>query len=523
MITPKFSVRQDEASVYVTIHASYVRAQAIEFDVDGDQFKFFASPYYLRLTFPGNVVEDDRSTASFDAASGDILVTLSKETPGEHFENLDLLTRLLATRREREHGMVTDNKTGAVKRPIIEEIGGALGPEEREEMRMDEDFDWEMPQSVFLDAGREELLLNGAKYGFNQQYSDLFTHVHQTVNEISELPNPEAMSAKDRRKSRIASENAKFDEDYYIDNYMHDDDIVPSIRFKTRHYLTLKKQQRSRKAAANKSSGGTSVDELAHDIKQNLTTDSNGRNIDGPGENREEFTDEERKAMLDLPRKTYLISQKQSVYLGLVDVLFAYSLDFRTNLGEHTVESAWAIGAVSSLFSNLEQFSTLRDVVVACFRRGLAYPLYRNWELCEKALEDVYVILKLGRRVVLKTMLEIKGLFDHHDVYYIYSKIFIDDYCVWLQTAASEQALQSLAHQVHGIDLDKEDIGWPLNEYEDLALQTSESESDSNSDESIEAVQPPAEDPEIALLPSSVAKNDGSKKPLIQVIGSDDE
>ncbi|KAJ2848336.1 hypothetical protein GGI22_005753, partial [Coemansia erecta] len=412
---------------------------AIEFDVDGDQFKFFASPYYLRLTFPGNVVEDDKSTASFDAASGDILVTLSKETPGEHFENLDLLTRLLATRRERDHGMVTDKRSGTVKRPIIEEIGSALEPEAREEIRMDEDFDWEMPQPISSDTEREELLLNGAKYGFNQHYSGLFTHVHQTVNEINELPNPEAMSAKDRRNSRIASENAKFDEDYYIGNYMHDEDI--------------------------------------------------------------EFTDEERKTMLDLPRKIYLISQKQSVYLGLVDILFAYSLDFRTNLGEHTVESVWAIGAVSSLFSNLEQFSTLHDVVVASFRRGLAYPLYRNWELCEKALEDVYVILKLGRRVVLKTMLEIKGLFDHHDVYYVYSKIFIDDYCVWLQTSASEQIFQSLAHQVHAIELDKEETGWPLNEYEDLALQTSESEGEGDSDECIEATQPPAENPEIALLP----------------------
>ncbi|KAJ2401881.1 hypothetical protein GGI23_001105 [Coemansia sp. RSA 2559] len=523
MITPKFSVRQDEASVYVTIHASHVRAQAIEFDVDGDQFKFFASPYYLRLTFPGNVVEDDKSTASFDAASGDILVTLSKETPGEHFENLDLLTRLLATRRERDHGMVTDKRSGTVKRPIIEEIGSALEPEAREEIRMDEDFDWEMPQPISSDTEREELLLNGAKYGFNQHYSGLFTHVHQTVNEINELPNPEAMSAKDRRNSRIASENAKFDEDYYIGNYMHDEDIVPLIRFKTRHYLTLKKKQRSRKAAANKSNDGSSVNELAHDMQQNLTTCSNERSINEHGEIWEEFTDEERKTMLDLPRKIYLISQKQSVYLGLVDILFAYSLDFRTNLGEHTVESVWAIGAVSSLFSNLEQFSTLRDVVVASFRRGLAYPLYRNWELCEKALEDVYVILKLGRRVVLKTMLEIKGLFDHHDVYYVYSKIFIDDYCVWLQTSASEQIFQSLAHQVHAIELDKEETGWPLNEYEDLALQTSESEGEGDSDECIEATQPPAENPEIALLPSSAARKDGNKKPLIQVIGSDDE
>ncbi|KAJ1662874.1 hypothetical protein IW140_005399 [Coemansia sp. RSA 1813] len=533
MITPKFSVRQDETSVYVTIHASHVRAQSIEFDVDGDQFKFFASPYYLRLTFPGNILEDDKSTASFDAATGDILVTLSKEKSGEHFENLDLLTGLLATRREREHGMAGGDNAGGTKRPIIEEIDGPLGPEVREELRMDEDFDWEIPQTVCTNMEHDEILVKGAKYGFDQQYSGIFTHVQETANEINELPSPEAMTAEERRNSRIASENAKFDEDYYMENYMYDDDIVPSIRFKTRHYHILKQQQRSQKVAAEKSESNSSVEKLAHDMQQNLTTDTSEKNAKGYGAGHEEFTDDERKTMLDLPRKTYLISQKQPVYLGLVDILFAYSLDYRANMGEHTVETAWAIGAVSSLFSNLERFSTLRDVIIASFRRGLAYPLYRNWELCEKALEDVYVILKLGRRAILKTMLEIKGLFDHHDVYYIYSKIFIDDYCVWLQTAASEKALQSLAHQVHSIEIDKEETGWPLNEYEDLALQTSESESENGEiANDIRHLGPDNEDfdPEnielaqkTVLFPSSASKKDGSKKPLIQEIGGNEE
>ncbi|KAI9500782.1 SHQ1 protein-domain-containing protein [Coemansia spiralis] len=465
MITPKFSVSQSDASVCVTIHAPHVRAQAIEFDVERDQFKFFASPYYLRLTFPGNIVEDDKSTASFDAATGEILVTLSKEIPGENFENLDMLTGLLATRRERGASMAREGSGSKTKRPLIEEIDGHLGAEECAMMLMDEDFDWEIPQ--FLNTAEEEqdILTSVAKYGFNQQYSGFFAHVRETANEINELSDPETMSAEERHKNRIAFEDEKFDEDYYMENYVNDDGIQPLIRYKSR------------------SSGEKNID-----------------NKESVCASWEDFTEEERTAMLNLPRKTYLITNKQQIYLGLVDILFAYSLDHRINMGEQTVESAWTIGAVSSTLSNLDQFSTLRDVVVACFRRGLAYPLYRNWELCEKALEDVYVLLKLGRRAVLKALLEIKKIFDSHDIYYIYSKIFFDDYCVWLQTASSDTAFRSLAHQTHIMELDKEEVGWPLDDYEDLALQTSEKETTINDS--------------ISPTPNSEAP----KKPLIQVI-----
>ncbi|KAJ2656462.1 hypothetical protein IWW48_005025 [Coemansia sp. RSA 1200] len=482
MITPRFTVRQDDASVYITIHAPHVRAQSLEFDVSDDQFTFFASPYYLRLTFPGSVVEDEAATASFDAAAGDISVTLSKLTHGEHFKNLDLLTGLLATRRERERGpgdVGSAGDSGGVRRPAIEEIGtsgGQLGDEERAEMLMDEEFDWEIPQTVNTDTDADDSLINGVKYGFNQQYSGILAHVYETANEVNELPSPESMSLEERRLSRVASENAKFDEDYYVENYLYDDDIVPLIRFNTPNHHILKRIQRLRKQEVHPDDD-SSVAKLTHNVQQNITADSKEGDSNGTSDAAwDEFTDDERKTMLDLPRRTYLISQKQTAYLGLIDILFAYSLDYRINMGEHTVESAWAIGVVSSLFSNLDQFVSLRDVVIACFRRGLAYPLYRNWELCERSLEDVYVILKLGKRAVLKAMLEIKGLFDHHDLYYVYSKLFIDDYCVWLQTGASEKALQSLAHQVHGIEIAKDETDWPLDEYEDLALQTSESE-----------------------------------------------
>ena len=125
----------------------------------------------------------------------------------------------------------------------------------------------------------------------------------------------------------------------------------------------------------------------------------------------------------------------KSTYLGLIDILFAYSYDLRVNESDTTVETAWAICKLSSSMAALDQFTTLKETLVASVRRSLAYPLTRNWNLTMKVLQDVYVIFKLGRRGILRALLQIKDVLDHDDVYYIYSKMFLEDYCVWIQSA----------------------------------------------------------------------------------------
>jgi protein SHQ1 len=49
---------------------------------------------------------------------------------------------------------------------------------------------------------------------------------------------------------------------------------------------------------------------------------------------------------------------------------------------------------------------------------------------------DVAEILSGGRRVTLKALLEMKKILEFHDVYYVYSKIWIEDFCVWIQKSA---------------------------------------------------------------------------------------
>lgn len=74
------------------------QASDVEIQVDDSVFTAAINPYFLRLSFPAPVIEDDQSSAVYDPASGYLTVTLSKCTKGLHFKDLDLLSRLLAPR-----------------------------------------------------------------------------------------------------------------------------------------------------------------------------------------------------------------------------------------------------------------------------------------------------------------------------------------------------------------------------------------------------------------------------------------
>ena len=48
-----------------------------------------------------------------------------------------------------------------------------------------------------------------------------------------------------------------------------------------------------------------------------------------------------------------------------------------------------------------------------------------------------------GTRNVLRCLLELRAIFDAHEVYYVYSRIWLDDFCRWIQTCARYMVLQS--------------------------------------------------------------------------------
>lgn len=142
--------------------------------------------------------------------------------------------------------------------------------------------------------------------------------------------------------------------------------------------------------------------------------------------------------------------QTHNLYLTLITLLFSYMYDSRTSQHDPTSESAWTICNLTPSFTALDPpFSShytggshifskdeLQETLVPSYRRSLAFPLYRFFLLSEKCREDIASILRKGKRTVMRCLLEMKYILDHHEVYYIYSKIWLDDFCVWIQADA---------------------------------------------------------------------------------------
>ncbi|KAG0364658.1 SHQ1 protein-domain-containing protein [Gamsiella multidivaricata] len=592
MITPTFTVSQDDDSVTIVITAPHIKTQNVDFEVDGPVFKFNLKPYFLRLTFPGNVVDDERAKATYNVGAGELTVILPKESPGEHFPDLDMLTKLLVRK-----GDLAEKQ---IKRPLIEVISSGDTLEGTQKLEIDENFDWEMPQEI-----RQEIF-SEVRYGFNNRYSGFFTHVQETPNDVLDVYDPEHATLETRRQNRIQRENDKFDDEYYMSDFMTEEEIQHLLKYKTPWWNELRAIQKAEKDASSKktkldtslstsnrnqestpspipattttfkstllsshTSSSTTpsifnivkdvaadtaspVDQDSFGLKEISTKALSSKNTESgaskplildleptsapstatlipleeplidesepvkylgpeaiaivdpsrPSLNNElednmaglslaagdssagvkPFSAKEQELMRDLPRREYILENTKSTYLGLIDILFAYSYDLRVSEGDATVETAWTICKLSPTISALDQFTTLKETIFACFRRALAYPLVRNWSLSLKILQDVYVILKLGRRGILRVLLAIKEVLDHDDVYYIYSKMFIEDYCVWIQSS-SENVIRTLAHELHHFKIEKADLGWHLEGLEALAKEAPDMEDEEEEEE----------------------------------------
>ena len=140
--------------------------------------------------------------------------------------------------------------------------------------------------------------------------------------------------------------------------------------------------------------------------------------------------------------------QTRHLYLTLLTLLFSYVYETRTTQHDPTPESAWTISILTPAFSALDpppymdesplsdplkfDVATLTATFTASYRRSLAFPLYRSFALAEKCRADVAAILARGKRVVTRCLLEMKHILDHHEVYYVYSKVWVEDFCVWM-------------------------------------------------------------------------------------------
>ena len=140
---------------------------------------------------------------------------------------------------------------------------------------------------------------------------------------------------------------------------------------------------------------------------------------------------------------------------------------------EGNVESGWAIAKLSASLSWFDTQDSVENAVYTSVRRALAFPLYRSWDLACKVVEDVRIILSLGRLSVLRALLKIRRILSKGERY-ILNNLYIDDYLCWLQALSDESASKKLAMLVREIakvlPLQKHATKWHLDLLETEAL-----------------------------------------------------
>ncbi|XP_054072159.1 protein SHQ1 homolog isoform X2 [Rissa tridactyla] len=434
MITPAFELTQDPDFLTIVIKVPYARGSEFDVYFEGEDFKFYAKPYFLRLTLPGRTVEDGREKASYNTDKGTFTIRLPKEIPGQYFEGLDMLTSLLAPKKSRSG------------KPLVEEIDTAASAELSEEE--EEEFDWEIEQTPYEESAESMLPLQYC-YGFGNLRSGVFQRLQDELSDVIDIKAPDQTPVDERRRKRLAAEAAKFDPDHYLADFFEDEAIQHVLMYKP-WWVDVHKKMTAFKGESHQE----------HDNHTFVV-----------------FSEEEKEQLRKLTNKSYLLDKRSRhhVYLGLTDILLAYCYEICVNEGDKNVESAWNIRKLSATLCWLESFTSIHDVLVSFGRRVLCYPLHRHFGLVTRAFNDTVMILQLGKAAVLKCLLDIHKIFRENDPAYILNDLFITDYCIWIQKTKSKK-LAALSESLQKTTLTKSHIGFELEELEAAAVLVEEEE-----------------------------------------------
>uniref|UniRef100_UPI00398EDB02 protein SHQ1 homolog isoform X2 n=1 Tax=Pristiophorus japonicus TaxID=55135 RepID=UPI00398EDB02 len=436
MITPAFELSQEPNFLTIIIHVPYAKINEVDLYIDGVDFKFYVKPYFLRLTLPGKIVEDGREKASYDADAGTFTIKVPKETPAEDFAGLDMLTALLAPKGSRS------------AKPLLEEIGHSVNAEGEEE----EEFDWEIEQTPYVEL--EGNVINSSYfYGFGNLRSGVFKRLQHELSEVIDLKEPDSTTMDERRQKRLAAEEAKFDSDHYLADLFEDDAIQHVLKYKP-WWTDVQKTKEEAKKTQNEPSDW--IEPERQFVK---------------------FSEDEKEQLRKFTNKSYLLDRRacQNVYSSLVDIILAYAYEVRCTEGETNTESSWNIWKLSGTLCWLETYHSLQEVLISFSRRVLCYPFYRHFHLALKAVEDVILILQLGKSAVLKCLLGIHKIFRENDPAYLLNDLYITDYCIWIQKSKSKK-LAFLAESLQHVNIAKSDLGLELEELEEAALLVQEEE-----------------------------------------------
>ena len=467
-ITPKFSLTQTDSHVHLEISVPHVRVtpDSVQVVVTEDSILHFASaPYLLVLEFsPCRFHETAaESCATYEPTiqNGVIRLELKKEAK-EHWDNLDLLGKLVRTRAQ----------VGTTRwlQEVQTETAGALEGE---------DFVIEAqpaPGSPMDFAG----------YGFLRMFHGIFADLARDglAKEMLEMPweeqglsLSESSVRLERQEQRLQVEHETFSSERYTGDLEIEDDYIYQCAMAMKPHWQ-----------------GAPSDGNVSDLTQQMC--SLGIQKGSQGNQEAFFTSEERLQLMAIPYPLLPPSiqpdQDDALCLGLLDLLFAYAHDHVGTDGDSTVESAWNITILSASLSWLEDWfstgSTVQSVIQSSLRRAIIYPYIRNHEFGIHMWKHVATILRQGVRCVLRCLLQTRTILERSEMYYLGNKLFLDPYLAWMQARAGtlSEKLASLAMKVETVLLDttlKAGLGLDLVQIETTAAEVQDGEEESGSEE----------------------------------------
>ena len=124
-ITPHFELSQDSDFVTLEINVPYVRVTDAEIYIEGRDVAFYCKPYLLKLTLPHPVLENEKTKSVYDMEknNGTVVLSLPKETPGQHFENLDMIQTLMQPKAQRpSRSAVPSSTSSGPEKTLLERV-----------------------------------------------------------------------------------------------------------------------------------------------------------------------------------------------------------------------------------------------------------------------------------------------------------------------------------------------------------------------------------------------------------------
>jgi len=200
-ITPLFTISQSDSHVIIDVAVPHIRVTHVEVVVETNKIVHVAAaPIYLLVLnfgpyeFRADVQEEEAAAATVEPIQGNVRLELEKKRHGEHWENLDLIGKLVQSNRRRPEPNLR----------WLREVVDATEDTGSDNHHTEDETNDELTQQQTEDA------LHG--YGFARLFKGVFTDLVRDglAQEMLEGHNSVGLDVAQRRSKRIEVEDSKF-------------------------------------------------------------------------------------------------------------------------------------------------------------------------------------------------------------------------------------------------------------------------------------------------------------------------